>query len=83
MYDGCVLDLPQLGVNFNWPLKVIEEIVTQVQLLEPKAAHVTSYAEAEWPQLTAFVEQELGLHAAKGADAAVTAFLFLYTSILG
>ncbi|KAG0603496.1 hypothetical protein M758_10G098000 [Ceratodon purpureus] len=81
--DGCVLDLPQLGVNLKWPLKVIEEIVTQGHLLDPKPAHVASYAESEWPQLGAFVEQQLGLHAVKGADAAVTAFLFLYTSILG
>ncbi|XP_024360611.1 mevalonate kinase isoform X1 [Physcomitrium patens] len=86
MDDSCVLDLPQLGVYSKWPLKMIEELITQPHLLNPKPAHVTSYSESEWPQLAAFVERQvrsLSAKGAKGADAAVTAFLFLYTSILG
>ena len=81
--DTCVLDLPQLGVNLKWPLKMIGGIITQSQLLEPKPTHVTSYVESEWLQLLAFVQEQLGLHSAKGADAAVAAFVFLYISILG
>ena len=80
--DGCVvLDLPHLGLDLKWPLKMIEEIQGRVLELTPK--QVSSYSETEWPELGAFVEQQLGSDAVKGADAAVTAFLFLYTSILG
>jgi hypothetical protein len=78
-----LLDLPQLGVYRIWPLTQMEEIITQPHLLEPKPAHVTSYSESDWPQLAAFVDQQLDENATKGADAAMTAFLFLYTSILG
>lgn len=81
--DCCLLDLPQLGVYTIWPLKMIKEIIAQPQAFEPKPAHVTSYSESEWPQLAAFVEQQLDDNATKGADAAISAFLFLYTSILG
>ena len=81
--DVCVLDLPQLGVYFKWPLNVIEEIVNVANLLDPKPSEVTSFSESELPKLSAFVEQQLTSDSVKGADAAVTAFLFLYASIVG
>jgi len=62
---------------------MMEETITQPLSLQPKPAEVTSYSESEWPQLAAFAEQQLDDNSTKGAEAAVTAFLFLYTSILG
>lgn len=81
--EVCVLDLPQLNVHFKWPLKVLKEILKEPGQLEPRPSVVKAYSESELPKLTAFVESQLPSDPSKGAEAAVTSFLFLYASILG
>jgi hypothetical protein len=72
-----------LNVHVSWSLKMIEEILDPPSLQYPNPLVVKECSDSDMTQLGSFVVKQLSWGAPKGTVAAVTTFLFLYTSILG
>jgi len=81
--EFLVLELPQLNVHVSWSLKMIEEILDPPSLQYPNPLVVKECSDSDMTRLGSFVVKQLSWGAPKGTVAAVTTFLFLYTSILG